>query len=205
MTRHSLALVSISLWLAACGDDALPPPPPASSTGGALASSLACASCHGADLSGSESALAPGVYAPNLTPDQATGLGAWSDDDVATAIRTGVDDDGVTLCTNMPRFSTLSDDQTNALVGYLRSLAAITHAIPESDCTPDDLDDAGLDDAGFVIITDDAPSCDGYADPDTLASCHACSSGETCQRNGCFGGYFCDLSALHCVPKPDGC
>jgi len=187
--------------LVACGDDAAPSSSSSSSAGQALTTTLACASCHGTDLSGSESAIAPGVYAPNLTPDP-TGLGAWSDDQIVAAIRTGVDDEGATLCTNMPRFTTLSDDQANAIVAYLRSLPPIAHDIPESDCAPDDLDDAGLDDAGVDIITD---ACDGYADPDTTASCHACSEGETCQQNGCFGGYYCDTTALHCVPKPDGC
>ncbi len=186
--------------------------PPSSSTsstttGQALATSLACASCHGSDFSGSESPIAPGVYAANLTPDIATGLGSWSDDDITRAIRTGQDDQDSALCAKMPRFSTLADDQASALVAYLRSLPAIAHDIPESECdAPPDLDDGGPGDGGVDIVTDDAPSCEGFADPNTTATCHACSSGQaSCQHNGCFGGYFCDLAALHCVPKPSGC
>jgi hypothetical protein len=49
-----------------------------------------------------------------------------------------------------------------------------------------------------------APACTGYADPDTTATCHACSGGN-CQANGCFGGYFCKLDTQKCVAKPDGC
>ncbi len=167
--------------------------------GQALASSLSCTSCHGADLSGFG-------FAPNLTPDPLTGLGAWSDDDIAHAIRTGVDNEGAPLCNVMPHF-TLADDQSTALIAYLRSLPPIDHDVSPGDCTPTapDLDDAGLDDAGVVIVIDDAPStCDGFADPTTSAPCHACS-GASCQHNGCFGGYFCDLSTLHCVPPPAGC
>src|SRR5262245_1732140 len=33
-------------------------------------------------------------YAPNLTPDPATGLGNWSEADIVTALRTGVRPDG---------------------------------------------------------------------------------------------------------------
>ncbi len=206
MRVHGRFVFVFGFFLVACGGDA-PPPTVTTSAGQALVTTLACASCHGADLSGSESAIAPGIYAPNLTPDPDTGLGSWTPDQITAAIRTGTDDEGDTLCTNMPRFTTLSDDQVNAIATYLQSLAPITHDIPDSDCEgAGDLDDAGLDDAGIDIITDDASSsCDGFADPDTLASCHACVDGETCQQNGCFGGYYCDDSTLHCVPKPDGC
>lgn len=200
----------LAIPVAALGACFVSPSPSTSSqtsTGQALATSLACASCHGADLSGSESPIAPGVYAANLTPDDDTGLGAWSDDDIARAIRTGLDDQQSALCSKMPRFSTLSDDQSSALVAYLRSLPPIAHDIPESECdAPPDLDDGGPGDGGVDIITDDAPSCEGFADPSTTATCHACSSGQSsCQHNGCFGGYFCDLQASHCVPKPSGC
>ena len=113
------------------------------SSGQALVTSLACASCHGADLSGSESPIGKsGAYAANLTPDPDTGLGNWTDDDVARAIRTGIDDGDASLCTAMPHFDTLSDDQTAAIVAYLRSLPPIAHDVPESDCDSDpDLDD----------------------------------------------------------------
>ncbi len=184
--------------------------PPAEQTvtsGQALVQSLACASCHGADLSGSESPIGKlGAYAANLTPDPETGLGSWSDDDIARAVRTGVDDDDAALCETMPRFGTLSDEQAAALVAYLRSLPPIAHDVPASACEPaPDLDDAGLDDAGVVIVTDDAAApCTGYASPQTSATCHACS-GSSCQPNGCFGGWYCDLATLHCVAKPAQC
>jgi len=177
------------------------------SAGGALAQSLACTSCHGADLSGSDTPIGAGgslAYPPNLTPDEATGLGAWSDDEIVRAVRTGVDDEGASLCAAMPRFDTLGDDQASELVAYLRSLPSVSHDVPESACAPAaDLDDAGLDDAGVVVVADDAPSCDGYADPATPSACHACS--DDCQPNGCFGGWYCELASLHCVAKPPGC
>ena len=35
------------------------------------------------------------------------------------------------------------------------------------------------------------------AAPDTNAACDACS-GNTCQSNGCYNGYFCNVQTLHC-------
>lgn len=210
MRPFVLLLLSIVLAVAAACYAGGPPSSaaPPLDAGAALTQSLACTSCHGADLAGSDTPVgAAGALAwpPNLTPDPDTGLGGWSDDEIARAIRTGVDDQGAPLCTAMPRFDTLGDDQMGSLVAYLRSLPAVSHEVPESECAPaQDLDDGGLDDAGVVVVTDDAPSCEGYADPTTKAGCHACSGGD-CQPNGCFGGWYCDLATTHCVAKPSGC
>ena len=44
-----------------------------------------------------------GTYTgPNLTPDKETGLGKWTDTQIATAIRSGVRPDGRVLSTVMP-------------------------------------------------------------------------------------------------------
>lgn len=176
--------------------------------GKTLVDSLACSSCHGADLSGSDTPLGVAgslAYPANLTPDPATGIGAWSDDDVVRAMRTGVDDEGAALCSAMPRFDAIDDAQAASIVAYLRSVAAVAHEVPASHCAPPaDLDDGGVDDAGVVIVTDDAPSCDGFAGPATQADCHACAGAE-CQPNGCYGGWYCELASLRCVEKPPGC
>jgi mono/diheme cytochrome c family protein len=68
---------------------------------------------------------------PNLTPDQETGLGSWSDAEIARAIREGVDKDGVGLVI-MPAytFHGISDKDVAAIVGYLRSLQPVKHPIP---------------------------------------------------------------------------
>ena len=63
---------------------------------------------------------------------------------------------------------------------------------------PDIHEDASAPDASAPDL------CSHYAAPDTQATCHACS-GTSCQSNGCFGGYYCDLVTTHCVPQPDGC
>lgn len=92
-----------------------------------------CVSCHGADLSGSREPI-QGVYAPNLTPDVESGIGSWSDEQVIAAIRTGVDDQGASLCTTMPRFATLSDEAAQSLVAYLRSVDPVSRATPQGEC-----------------------------------------------------------------------
>ncbi len=68
---------------------------------------------------------------PNLTPDMETGLGSWSDAEIARAIREGVDKDGVALVI-MPayNYNALSDADVAAIIGYLRSLEPVKKSIP---------------------------------------------------------------------------
>ncbi|MGE0387790.1 MAG: cytochrome c [Gammaproteobacteria bacterium] len=75
----------------------------------------------------------PGVlYPPNLTPDTRTGLGRWSDEQVFRFIRTGLDPGGRRHLSVMPwpAFARMSEDDTRAIVAYLRTLAPIEHAVP---------------------------------------------------------------------------
>jgi mono/diheme cytochrome c family protein len=66
------------------------------------------------------------VFAPNLTPDPETGLGAIPDDAVARAIREGVSHDGRALFM-MPwqNYRQLSDEDVASVVVYLRSLPPV--------------------------------------------------------------------------------
>lgn len=68
---------------------------------------------------------------PNLTPDAETGLGNWSDAEIARAIREGVDKDGVGLVI-MPshNYHALSDEDLAAVVGYLRALEPVRNEVP---------------------------------------------------------------------------
>ena len=69
------------------------------------------------------------VFAPNLTPDPATGLGNIQDDAVARAIREGVSHDGRALFM-MPwqNYRHLSDEDVASVVVYLRSLPAVARS-----------------------------------------------------------------------------
>lgn len=70
-------------------------------------------------------------YPPNLTADE-TGLGAWSERDIMTAVRTGVRPDGRVLVPVMPyhNYAKLTDADAGALAAYLKSLKPIPHKAP---------------------------------------------------------------------------
>lgn len=74
------------------------------------------------------------AYARNLTPDADTGIGSWSDEEIATAIREGKTPEGEKIGPPMPVFNYtgLSDDDTAAVVAYLRSIPAVRNEIPEA-------------------------------------------------------------------------
>ncbi|MFO0670038.1 MAG: hypothetical protein U0235_10490 [Polyangiaceae bacterium] len=72
-----------------------------------------------------------------------------------------------------------------------------------------DAEPAAPADTDAGVVDDDAgpAPCPGYALPNDTAACHACgsTSTQTCQPNGCYGGYYCDLSTSKCSKKPAGC
>ncbi len=77
-----------------------------------------------------------GVWrASNITPDRATGIGKWTDDQIATAIRTGVRPDGKRLAPIMPYafYNKMTDADVRALVIYLRALTPVPNAVPASE------------------------------------------------------------------------
>ena len=63
------------------------------------------------------------VVAPNITPDPETGIGKWTDDELARAIREGIARDGRALFPMMPyrTFSHMSDEDLASIIVYLRS------------------------------------------------------------------------------------
>lgn len=71
------------------------------------------------------------VYGPNLTPD-ATGLGAWTADQIVAAIRTGATPEGRGLVPVMPwpNLSALSDEDAYAIAAYLQSLDPVSNEVP---------------------------------------------------------------------------
>lgn len=76
----------------------------------------------------------PGVaYPPNITPDIETGIGDWSDMQIANAIRAGIGRHMIRHITTMPwpGYSQISDDDIEALVSYLRSIEPVAHRVPE--------------------------------------------------------------------------
>jgi mono/diheme cytochrome c family protein len=66
---------------------------------------------------------------PNLTPDNETGVGGWSRNQIITAIQTGVRPDGRILAPIMPwrAFAGLTKADAGAIADYLKSLPAVSH------------------------------------------------------------------------------
>ncbi len=149
------ALVLSSLALAATALTAATPAPKAK--GGAAAKAvergqylttvMGCNDCHTPgtlfgspdftrQLSGSELGWAGpwGVsFARNLTPDQETGIGSWTEAQIVNAIRTGQRPDGTTLQPPMPwqMFAGLTDEDAHAIATFLKSLPAVSHKVPD--------------------------------------------------------------------------
>ena len=73
----------------------------------------------------------------NLTPDVATGIGDWSEEQFMTAMRTGLRPDGTVILTVMPwpSYNRWNEDDLRAVWLYLRSLEPIIHQIPPSKLT----------------------------------------------------------------------
>jgi len=103
-----------------------------------------CGACHGdpaqveavmigADVplsGGFEWKIPPGdFYTPNLTPDPKTGIGRYSDGQIARALRDGVGPDGRALLPFMEMQGLATDDIT-AIISYLRTQPPVPNAVP---------------------------------------------------------------------------
>src|SRR6476659_8134987 len=66
-------------------------------------------------------------HGPNLTPDKDTGLGGWTDAQIATALTTGKRPDGRELAPIMPyrAFANLTKVDVDAIVAFLRTLTPV--------------------------------------------------------------------------------
>ena len=74
-------------------------------------------------------------YAANLTPDSATGIGAWTEDVFIKALRTGKhlgQENGRPIMPPMPWefIGKMTDEDLSAVYAYLRTLPAITNRVP---------------------------------------------------------------------------
>ena len=109
---------------------------------------VACGNCHntrgpeGRFVEGME--LAGGMViaekpftalVPNITPDMATGIGAWSNAEIITAIRDGRRPDGSLIGPPMPfsQYRDMSDSDVKAIVAYLRQAPAVANKVGKSE------------------------------------------------------------------------
>lgn len=107
-----------------------------------LAKAADCTACH--TVPGSGKAFAGGVpfklpfgtiYSSNITADEATGIGRWSDDDFVRAVREGVRKDGKHLYPAFPytSYTQLSRSDVLAIKAYLFSLPKVPQANKAND------------------------------------------------------------------------
>lgn len=70
------------------------------------------------------------VYSTNITPDRQTGIGAWTDDQIITAIRLGRRPNGERLIPvhPFPVFNGMAEEDLRALVAFLRSVKPVARA-----------------------------------------------------------------------------
>jgi mono/diheme cytochrome c family protein len=75
------------------------------------------------------------IVAPNITSDPETGLGKWSDDAIARAIREGIADDGHAVVPVMPYelLRYMSDEDLASVVVFLRSLPPVRSTLPPTE------------------------------------------------------------------------
>jgi mono/diheme cytochrome c family protein len=73
------------------------------------------------------------VYSTNLTADKETGLGGWTDQQIADAITKGVGRGGVKTLPLMPYglYSGMAQDDLKALIAFLRTLKPVRKPTPE--------------------------------------------------------------------------
>lgn len=103
-------------------------------TGAMLARAGNCMNCHtergGPPYAGGKAITTPfgTVYSSNLTPDLATGLGAWTADDFWLALHHGIGPDGRRLNPAFPytEFTRMSRADSDALFAWLRTLPPAT-------------------------------------------------------------------------------
>ncbi|WP_128000826.1 cytochrome c [Piscinibacter defluvii] len=151
MTARFIALLLVLLallaagvaWLNQRGEPAIAPGAvPADGTpaqiarGAYLARAGNCAACHtergGAPYAGGRGIATPfgTVYASNLTPDPATGLGRWSADHFWRALHHGRSADGRLLYPAFPYpdYTRVTREDSDALYAFLRSLPPVAQA-----------------------------------------------------------------------------
>jgi mono/diheme cytochrome c family protein len=72
------------------------------------------------------------LLSANITPDDETGLGEWTDEEIENAIRIGVSRDGRRLHPLMPyrTYYNMAREDMRALIAYLRTVPAVSNDVP---------------------------------------------------------------------------
>jgi mono/diheme cytochrome c family protein len=70
------------------------------------------------------------IYSKNITPDKETGIGRYSDGEIARALRYGVHPNGTAVFDFMP-FHNTSDEDLTAIISYLRAQKPVKNKVPD--------------------------------------------------------------------------
>jgi len=103
-----------------------------------LSAAADCAACH--TNPGQDQPFAGGrpietpfgtIVSPNITPDSATGIGAWTSQQFDDAVRRGIRPDGTRLYPAMPftHYTKMSRDDVLAIRAYLSTIPAVHNAV----------------------------------------------------------------------------
>jgi mono/diheme cytochrome c family protein len=106
-----------------------------------LATAGDCISCHtrpkGAPFAGGLPLTTPFgvIYSANITPDPATGIGGWSQQQFARALHEGIAADGRHLYPAFPytAYTKVTDQDLHAIYAYLRSLKPVRYSPPPNE------------------------------------------------------------------------
>ena len=129
-------LAAAVAWMNVRGEDDTPSGPlarDAAERGAYLARAGNCIACHtprgGTPFAGGRAIETPfgTVYSSNLTPDAATGIGAWSPSQFWRALHNGRSRDGRLLYPAFPypNYTLVTREDSDAIFAYLRSLAPV--------------------------------------------------------------------------------
>ncbi len=132
--RHLLAVALLTIPSAAIAD---PDTYLEAMRGRALVTAGDCVACHtapgGAPFAGGLALQTPfgAIMTPNLTPDNATGIGSWSADDFARAMHEGKRPNGTRLYPAFPypSYTKVTRADADAIFAYLRSLAPVSNVV----------------------------------------------------------------------------
>jgi len=75
------------------------------------------------------------IYSKNLTPDKETGIGRYTDGQIARMMRFNVRPNGLASVRPMMPFNNMSDDDMIAIISFLRAQPPVRNQVPENEWT----------------------------------------------------------------------
>src|SRR6516165_12018789 len=147
LAAAAAAALAVYWWLtipAVVSAQSLPPYTPDLANGLIVFNAGGCASCHAVPNQPDRLKLGGGLaipspfgtfYAPNISPDRADGIGAWTENDFVNAVKHGISPEGEHYFPAFPYTSyahaTIQD--VRDLYAYLKTLPKVTGRVRDHD------------------------------------------------------------------------